>query len=45
MVLKDRVEGMDLNAAKGTSEYSKNTILNWKRPTIGQQLFIFACEF
>jgi hypothetical protein len=28
-VLKDRVEGMGLNAAARTSGYSKNTILNW----------------
>ena len=29
-VLKDRVEGMGLNAAARTSGYSKNTILNWE---------------
>jgi len=30
-VLKDRVEGMGLNAAVRTSGYSKNTILNWEK--------------
>jgi hypothetical protein len=30
-VLKERVEGMGLNAAVRTSGYSKNTILNWEK--------------
>ena len=43
-VLKDRVEGMGLNAAARISGYSKNTILNWERrlAALQETLFLYA---
>jgi transposase-like protein/IS1 family transposase len=43
-VLKDRVEGMGLNAAVRTSGYSKNTILNWegRLAALQETLFLYA---
>ena len=43
-VLKDRVEGMGLNAAVRTSGYSKNTILNWEErlAALQETLFLYA---
>jgi len=43
-VLKERVEGMGLNAAARTSGYSKNTILNWEKrlAALQETLFLYA---
>jgi hypothetical protein len=43
-VLKNRVEGMGLNAAVRTSGYSKNTILNWESrlAALQETLFLYA---
>ena len=43
-VLKERIEGMGLNAAARTSGYSKNTILNWERrlAALQETLFLYA---
>jgi len=43
-VLKDRVEGIGLNAAARTSGHSKNTILNWKErlAALQETLFLYA---
>lgn len=43
-VLKDRTEGMGLNAAVRASGYSKNTILNWEKrlAALQETLFLYA---